>query len=222
MSNPFVPIANNIRQWFLEDRPTATSYAFAMTNPQVLVPFLEKVYARLFRNRRHFLEIGDAGWKRDEPFYGWLRGYFDTTDPQHPDKSGALSFIPRPIQSIDEGVQHLTNKFDEEFAAQDTMLIREKERIETYLAMNGEDNDCHWSYTGTGGGQYLHSINTKSVGYDGITHDNLAQQLWHHRKHNQNPTAMYGALFLKQDAIGHQLMGTPDMGRAAQGDWLGF
>lgn len=222
MSNPFVPIAKNIRQWFLEDRPEATSYAYAMTDPQVLAPFLEKVYARLLRNRRYFLELKDAGWKRDEPFYKWLRRYFDTTNPQNPDKRGAFTGRPHPIQSLEEGETHLTTKFNEEFAAQDTMLVREKERIETYMAMNGEDDDCHWSYTGPGGGQYLHAVNTKSVGYDGVTHDNLAHQLQYHRTHNQNPTAMYGALFEKQEAIAQHMMGVPNMGHTHQGEWLGF
>ena len=126
MSELYLTIAKNYRQWFLEDRPTASGYAYAMMDPQVLVPILQKVYARLVRNRRYYLKLEDAGWGRDQPFYKWLRRYFDMTDVQTPNQSGALSGIPKPLLSIEDGLRHLFNKFDEEFAAQDTMLVREK------------------------------------------------------------------------------------------------
>lgn len=221
-SDSYLSIAKNLRQWFHEDRPTASAYAAAMLDPQILVPFLRIVYTRLFRNRRYYLTLESAGWGRDQPFYKWLRRYFDTTDVQNPDQSGLLSGRPQPIRSTTDGMTHLKNKFEQEFAAQDTMLIREKERLDTFAAMNGEDNDCYWSYTGPGGGQYLHSVQTKSVGYDGIGHDNQAHDLWYRREHTANPTAMYGALLRKQEAVAQKKTGVPDFGRASQGAWLGF
>ena len=215
-------VAKHYRQWYLEDRPTASSYAYSMLDPQVMAPFLQKVYARLLRNRRYFLKVEDAGWGRTEPFYKWLRNYFDTTNVQDPDGRSSMMGRPTPISSVEEGLLHLENKFKQEFAAQDTMLVREKERIEQFQAMNGEDQDCYWSYTGPGGGQALHSINTKSVGYDGVMHDNIAQQLDYHRKHVQNPTAMYGALFNKQEAMALKRAQIPDWGRATQPKWFGY
>jgi hypothetical protein len=170
-----------------------------MLDPKIMVPILEKVYARLLRNRRYFLKVQDAGWGRDQPFYKWLRRYFDMTDIQHPNESGAFSGIPRPISSVEEGLEHFFNKFDEEFAAQDTMLVREKERMDRFEAMNGEDKDCYWSYMGPGGGQHLHSVVTKSVGPDGVFHDNQEQHYLYNRKFNANPTSMYGMLFRKQE-----------------------
>ena len=221
MSDPYTSIAKNIRQWFREDRPHATSYAYAMTEPKVLAPFLEKVYARLLRNRKHFLELQHAGWARDEPFYKWLLRYFDMTDPQNPDKRSLVTGRPQPLQSVQEGLMHLQHVFDTEFAAQDTMLIREKDRLETYMAMNGDDNDCHWSYTGPGGGQHLYSINTKSVGYDGVSHDTLENKLWYQRHRQQDPTAMYGAVFTQQKAIAYNRMDA-DVRGSASNAWLGF
>lgn len=221
-SDPYLSIAKNLRQWFHEDRPTASAYAAAMLDLAILVPFLQTVYARLFRNRRYYLTLESAGWGRDQPFYKWLRRYFDTTDAQNPDRLSVLSGRPQPIRSIADGIQHLNNKFDQEFAAQDTMLVREKERLDTFMAMNGEDNDCYWSYTGPGGGQYLHSIQTKSVGYDGVDDDNQAHKLWYHREHTNNPTAMYGALLRKQEAIAQQKAGGPYFNNLAPNKWMGF
>lgn len=218
----YVQIAKNLRQWYLEDRPQASSYAYTMATPQILAPFLETVYARLLRNRRYFLKLKDVGWGREDPFYKWLRRYFDTTDFQHPDQSGVLIDRPAPLLSIEEGLRHLTNKFKEEFAAQDTMLVREKERLDTYMAMNGEDNDCHWSYTGPGGGQFLHPVNTKSVGYDGVDHDNVASELWYHREHTDNPTSLYGTLLRQQEALAQRDQNMRDFSHTVQTSWLEF
>jgi len=209
MSDPYTAIARDFRQWFLEDRPTASDYAYAMMDPQILVPVLKKVYARLLRNRRYYLKIEDAGWGRDQPFYKWLRRYFDTTDVQVPNQSGAFNGIPRPLESVGDGLRHLMNQFDAEFAAQDTMLVREKERMDKFEAMNGEDKDCYWSYMGPGGGQHLHSVVTKSVGPDGVFHDNTEQHYLYNRKFNANPTALYGMLLRRQEQAALQKSGIP-------------
>ena len=204
----FESIAKNYRQWYLEDHPNASAFAYSMLDPSVLVPLVETMYTRLVRNRQRYVKLDDMEWGRDQSLYKWLVHYFDTTDVQNPDGRSLMSGVPHPLSSIEEAVRHFLNQFNS-YAAQDTMLIREKQRLDLLQVMNGEDNDCYWSYTGPGGGQYLHSIQNKSVGPDGVAQDKTEQEYLFTRNLVQNPASYHGTRFRKQEQLSISKNGLP-------------
>jgi hypothetical protein len=164
-------VAKNIRQWYLEDNPHASAYAYTMTNPTVLKHFLLLVSKRLMRNRTYYMRVQDIEWGRTQAFYNWFHTYLDTTDPEYPDKRHMMTGESKPLLSVQDGMHHMVNKFKEEFAAQDTMHVREEQRLRRWNMMNGQDRDMYYSYTGPTGGPHLRPITTKSVGPDGVWAD---------------------------------------------------
>lgn len=207
MSSPLYAIAKNYRQWFLEDRPTASGYAYAMVDPDVLVPVLQVIYSRLLRNRTYYLRVEDVEWGRDQSLYKWIRAYFDATDPQNPNTVGFLTGNPDPLTSIEAGQRHLIDTFNAEFGLEDTYHVREKRRIDTFKSMNGEDDDCYYSYMGPVGGAHLRPLVIKDVGPDGVAMDAQSEEYLYNRNFNQNPVAMYGKVFRMQEEAATQHQG---------------
>lgn len=197
----FFTLAQTIRQWYLEDVPSASGFVHAMLDPNVFAPLLELMYLRFDRNRREYLEIEDAGWGRNQSIYKWIAHYFTTTNPQYPDSTHIQSGVPNPLTTIEQGTQHFLTRFEQELAVEDTMTVRETDRVERYAAMCGEDNDCPWHYMGSGYGPTLHSMVTKQVGNAGINADLMAHKTRYAREFINNPTAQYGLAFQQaQDA----------------------
>ncbi len=206
-SNQLVETAKNYRQWYLEDRPTASAYAYAMLDPEVLVPVLTLFYTRLLRNRTYYLRVEDVEWGRTQALYKWIQNYFDTTDPQTPGAT-TLSNQPLPLTSVAAGKEHLLHTFNREFGLVDTYHVREKRRLDTFAAMNGEDDDCYWSYMGPTGGAHLRPLVLKDTGPDGVAMDAQSEQYLYNRKFNQNPAALYGQLYRAEEAAANERAGT--------------